>query len=412
MNIFIIVIPAIIISGYVLDIIIEALNLKAINPALPQEFEGYYDSGKYAKSQNYLKDNTRFSFITDTFDLAVILIVIYSGILGAIDSYARSFGYGQIATAIIFAAILLVASKILHLPFSIYDTFVIEERYGFNKTKPKTFFLDTVKGLLLSAILGGVVLAGIVWFFGRFGKNGWVYVWVGLTMFELFVGYIAPVVIMPMFNKFTPIQEGELKDKIIDYAKKQNFKLKGIYKMDGSKRSSKANAFFTGFGRYRRIVLFDTLLEKLAADEILAVLAHEMGHFKKRHIIKGLAISIVHGGFMLFVFSLFLNNKDLISVFGFGEVSIYAGLIAFGILFSPINTLVSIGGHWLSRKFEREADNFTVETIGSASTLIEGLKKLTVDSLGNLTPHPVKVFMDYSHPPILERIKRLRSGLI
>jgi STE24 endopeptidase len=353
--------------------------------------------------------NTKFSLVSDTLDLAIILIVIYSGLFGIIDGFVRNLGYGEIITAIIFAAILLVASKIIHLPFSIYDTFVIEERYGFNKTTPKTFVLDILKGLIISAVLGGAVLAGIVWFFGRFGKSGWVYVWIGLTLFEIFVGYIAPVVIMPLFNKFTPIEEGELKDKITHYAKKQNFKLKGVYKMDGSKRSTKANAFFTGFGRYRRIVLFDTLIEKLGVGEILAVLAHEVGHFKKRHTIKGLLISVLHGGLMLFVFSLFLNNKNLIFAFGFNEVSIYASLIGFGILFSPINTLVSIGGHWLSRKFEYEADNFTVETTGSADGLIEGLKKLTADSLGNLTPHPVKVFTDYSHPPILERINSLKK---
>lgn len=409
MNIFLILIPAIIISGYLLDLTVEILNLKAITPELPKEFTGYYDDAKYTKSQNYLKDNTKFSLIIATFDLAVILIVIYSGLFAVMDGFVRSFGYGQIVTAIIFAAILLVASKLLHLPFAVYDTFVIEERYGFNKTKPKTFVSDLIKGLILSAVLGGVILAGIVWLFEHFGKNAWVYIWLGITLFGLFMSYISPVVIMPLFNKFKPIEEGELKTKINDYAKKQNFKLKGIYTMDGSKRSTKANAFFTGFGKYRRIVLFDTLIKKLFPDEILAVLAHEMGHFKKKHMVKGMIISAIHTGMMLFVFSLFLENKALVSAFGFDEVSIYASLIAFGILFSPVNMLVSVGGNALSRKFEYEADGYVVKTTGCPAWLIEGLKKLTTDGLGSLTPHPLKVFLQYSHPPILERIKNLKK---
>jgi STE24 endopeptidase len=409
MNIYLVLIPTILVFEYALDLTVELLNLKAVGTTLPKEFENHYDGAKYKKSQSYLKENTKFSLIVATLDLVIILAVIYSGLFGIIDDFARSFGHGQIFTAIIFSAILLIASKIIHLPFSIYDTFVIEERYGFNKTTPKTFVLDIIKGLVLSAVLGGVVLAGIIWFFEHFGRNGWIYVWVAVTLFELFVGYVTPVVIMPLFNKFTPLDDGELKTKITGYAKKQNFKLKGIYKMDGSKRSTKANAFFTGFGKYRRIVLLDTLIEKLSTDEILAVLAHEMGHFKKKHIMKGLLISILHGGFMLFVFSLFLGNEKLITAFGFNGISVYAGLIGFGILFSPINMLVSTGGNWLSRKFEYEADRYTVKTIGSAGGLIDGLKKLTVDSLGNLTPHPLKIFLDYSHPPILERIRNLRK---
>jgi STE24 endopeptidase len=408
MNIFLILVPAVLAFGYLLEVITETLNIKAISPELPEEFAGYYDNEKYSKSQNYLKDNTRFGLLVATVDLIVFLILIYGKIFNFADNFARSLGYGEILTGLIFVGVLAIAAKIIHLPFSVYDTFKLEQRYGFNKTTPKTFVLDLIKETVLSFIIGGFVLAGVIWFFENFVQYGWLYIWAAVTIFQLFISFIAPVVIMPLFNKFTPLEECELKTVIEDYATKQKFKLKGIYKIDGSRRSTKANAFFTGFGKFKRIALFDTLIEKLSVGQIVAVLAHEIGHFKQKHVIKGIVVSIIHTGVMLFIFSLFLKNENLTSAFGFENTSVYASLLAFGVLFSPINMAVSVWGKRLSRKHEYEADIFTVKTTGSADDLIEGLKKLTVDSLGNLTPHPLKVVLEYSHPPILERIKSLK----
>ncbi|HUT85720.1 MAG TPA: M48 family metallopeptidase [Elusimicrobiales bacterium] len=409
MNIYAILIPSILLFGYLLELVTETLNVKAASPTLPEEFKEYYDDAKYAKNQSYLKVNTKLSVVISSLDITILLTLIYTGTFNLIDNFLRSFGYGQIITAISFGVVLLVASKIIHLPFSIYDTFVIEQRYGFNRTTPKVFILDLIRGLVLSIILGGAAIAVIIWFFDYFGKSGWLYIWAILTIFGLFLTFIAPVVFMPMFNKFIPLEEGDLRSKIEHYAKEQNFKLKGIYKMDGSKRSTKANAFFTGFGKFKRIVLFDTLIEKLSEEQILAVLAHEMGHFKLKHVIKGMVISVINSGFMLFIFSLFLNNEGLISAFGFENVSIYAGLLAFGILFSPISLITSTFGVYLSRKYEYQADKFTIETRKNSKHLIDGLKKLTADSLSNLTPHPLKVFLEYSHPPILKRIKAMAA---
>jgi len=409
MNVYLIVILTILIGDYVLGLIVEMLNIKALKSELPQEFEGFYDADKYKKSQEYLKDNTYFKLIQAAIITGVVLFLILSGGFNFVDKLAGSFSLSLIPTGLIFIVILFFFFQIIEIPFSIYHTFVIEEKYGFNRTKPKTFILDILKGWLLSIIIGGLLLSLILWLFMKSGNLAWVFCWLGVTIFEFFIIFIAPIVIMPLFNKFTPLEEGELKQTIQTYAQSQDFKLKGLFKMDGSRRSSKSNAFFTGFGKYRRIVLFDTLIKNHSVDELVSVLAHEMGHYKRKHILKMMTISILTNGLMFFILSLFINNPGMFAAFRMDNFSIYASLLFFGFLYAPINMILSLGGNILSRRHEYEADDYAASTYKKPGAFILALKKLSVDNFSNLTPHPLKVFISYSHPPVLARIKALRA---
>ena len=272
MNIYFVIILVILIGSYILDLLIETLNVRHVRTDLPDEFEGYYDDAKYKKSQEYLRENTRFGIISDSIVTPISIAFIIFGGFNIVDQFARDFSLGPILTGLIFAALLMLASQIMHIPFSIYETFVIEERYGFNKTTPKTFILDILKSWLLAALIGGLFLAGILWFFERIGPWAWLYCWIAITIFQIILMFVAPVIIMPLFNKFVPLEEGGLKKAIQDYAGSQRFKMKGVFTMDGSKRSTKTNAFFTGFGNFRRIVLYDTLIEKHTVEELVSVL--------------------------------------------------------------------------------------------------------------------------------------------
>ena len=408
MNPYLLFILAVLLIGYLLNLLVSILEVRSLQPELPAEFADVYDRDKYSKSQQYTRTTTRFSIIQDSFMTALTVIFILEGGFNQIDLLARSFGFGSIGTGLLFTGILLLLTTIIGLPFSIYSTFVIEERFGFNKTTAKTFILDLLKGIVLSAAIGGPLLAAVLWFFQAAGSMAWLYCWLAVTGFTLVLQFLAPVLIMPLFNKFTPLEDGELRQSITDYAREQNFAMKGIYTMDGSKRSTRLNAFFTGFGRFRRIVFFDTLVDKLKPGEIVAVLAHEMGHFKHKHIFKMMAASIIQTGVMFFILSLFLGNKQLFAAFGMEHISIYAGLVFFGFLYAPVSTLLSIFFNLYSRKNEYEADQWAVASTGQTAALISGLKKLSVHNLSNLTPHPFNVFINYSHPPILERIAAIK----
>lgn len=408
MNTYLIIILSIIIVDYILDIVVDMLNVKHVKTDLPKEFEGYYDAEKYKKAQNYLKENTRFGIIVDSIITPITVAFILIGGFNYVDQIAGGFQISPIPTGLVFAGILMIASQILSIPFSIYSTFVIEEKYGFNLTTAKTFILDILKSWFLTAIIGGIIFAVILWFFDRTGTMAWVYCWIVVVIFQIVLTFFAPVVILPLFNKFYPLEDGELKTSIENYAKSQDFRLKGVFKMDASKRSTKSNAFFTGFGKYRRIVLFDTLIKKHTVDELVSILAHEMGHHKKKHILKSIIISIITTGFMFFILSLFINNEGLFQAFKMENTSIYASLFFFAFLYSPINMFISILSNMLSRKHEYEADTYASETYGKFESMISALKKLTVDNLSNLTPHPLKVFLSYSHPPVLKRIQSLK----
>lgn len=393
---------------YLLDLSADLLNLKHLKADLPEEFLGFYDSGKFRTSQEYLKDSTRFEIVTNTISLAALLIVILLGGFNTADKIARGFGLSEIPTGLIFAGILGLTVEVLSLPFSVYHTFGIEKKYGFNKTTVKTYILDFFKALTLGALAGGIVLSGALWIFLSTGRAAWVICWAAMTIFSLLISYIVPVLIMPLFNKFTPLEEGDLKRAVMSYAEGRNFKIKDIYLMDGSRRSTKSNAFFTGFGASKRVVLYDTLLEKLSKEEILAILAHEIGHYKKRDILKMMLLSFLTNGLMFYLLSFFLGKEELFSAFEMEEISLYAGFLFFAFLYSPVSFLFSIMYNNLSRKHEKEADAFTLSTTGSAGPLISALKKLSVNNLSNLTPHPFKVFLEYTHPPVLERIGELK----
>jgi STE24 endopeptidase len=409
MNFWLLVILLILFTSYLLELVVSLLNIRALNPTLPKEFETTFNEQEYKNSQKYTKAGISLSLVESSFStILTVLFLLYGG-FNYIDIWARSFGFGQIATGLMFIGALGLLSFIAHFPFSLYSTFVIEERFGFNRTSLKTFILDIVKGVLLAIILGAPLLALIMWFFINTGDYGWLYCWVGVVAFSIVLQFLAPVLIMPLFNKFSPLENGSLRDKILDYAEQEHFKLQGIFTMDGSKRSSKLNAFFTGFGRFRKIVFYDTLLQKLTESEIVAVLAHEMGHFKLGHIVKMLFASFIQTGIMLYLLSIFLENRELSDAFSMTETSIYSSLVFFGFLYSPINLLVSILFNAFSRKNEFEADNYAAKTTGSPDRLISSLKKLSQANLSNLTPHPLMVFVHYSHPPVLARIEKLRQ---
>jgi STE24 endopeptidase len=408
MNIYLVIILFVIVGNYLLDVVVETVNIRHAKTDLPEEYQGYYDAERYKTAQNYLMENTRFELITHTITTPMMIGFILIGGFNFVDQFARSFGLGPIPTGLIFAWILLLASQMISIPFSIYSTFVIEEKYGFNRTTAKTFILDILKSWLLAVVIGGLVFWIVLWLFEKAGTWAWAYCWVVVVLFQIVLIFLAPVVILPLFNKFYPIEHGELKTAIEDYAKSQNFKMRGVFKMDASKRSTKSNAFFTGFGRFRRIVLFDTLAERHKVDELVSVLAHEMGHYKKRHILKSILILVMTTGLIFFVLSLFINNEGLFSAFKMENTSIYASLFFFAFLYAPINTVVSIFSNTLSRKYEYEADAYAVSTYGKPESMISALKKLTVDNLSNLTPHPLKVFLSYSHPPVLKRIEAIR----
>ena len=409
MNSYLIFILAILLLSYLLEQAVALLNLRSLSPDLPAEFTDVYDAEQYRRSQNYTRVTTGFSQIQATVSLILTLIFILAGGFNLIDGVARSFELSTIPTGLIFFGLLALLSALMNLPFSIYSTFVIEQRFGFNTTTVATFIADLLKAVLLSVLLGGPLLASILWFFEISGPLAWLYCWIASVVFVLVVQFLAPVLIMPLFNKFTPLAEGELKEAITNYAARQNFALQGIYTMDGSKRSTRANAFFTGFGKFRRIVFFDTLMNRLSTGEIVAVLAHEMGHYKLKHILSMMALSILQMGFMFFILSFFLDNPGLFAAFGMENISIYAGLVFFGFLYAPISTLVALGFNAFSRYNEYQADHFAARTGANGENLINGLKKLSVSNLTNLTPHPFNVFLHYSHPPILARIAAIRQ---
>ncbi|MBW2285636.1 MAG: M48 family metallopeptidase, partial [Deltaproteobacteria bacterium] len=311
MNAYLVLILAIMIGGYALDLVVDTLNLRHLKTDLPEEFEGYYPPEKYRQSQLYTKENTRFGIVRDSILTPLTIAFLMLGGFNAVDRIASGFGLGMIPTGLIFAGILLAASQLISLPFSIYDTFVIEEKYGFNRTTWGTFIKDILKSWVLGVLIGGLVLAVVLWIFQKAGPWAWFYCWMAVTLFQVFLMFIAPVVIMPLFNKFEPLADGELKDGIEAYAQSMHFKMKGLFTMDGSRRSTKANAFFTGFGRFRRIVLFDTLISKHTVEELVSILAHEMGHYKKWHIYKTLGMAVATTGLMFFILSLFINNAGL-----------------------------------------------------------------------------------------------------
>ena len=412
MNLYGTLIIATLLATFIVKVVADMLNLGAASPDIPEPFRGVYDPDAYRRSQEYLRANTRYSLVDASFDLLVLLAFWFSGGFNLLDQFVRGWGFGTVLTGVLFTAALMLLQSIVGIPFKIYRTFVLEERFGFNKTTPRVFVADLVKSLGLAVVLGMPVLALIIWFFENGGPLAWLWAWSGVTLFSLLLQYVAPSLIMPMFNKFVPLEDGELRDAITRYAASVRFPLAGIYVIDGSKRSSKANAFFTGFGRNKRIALFDTLIANHTVEELVAVLAHEIGHFRKKHILISMVLSMLNLGMVFFLLSLFMNNRLLFDAFFMQQTSVYASLLFFMLLYSPVEFILSILLQILSRRHEFQADRFAVTTYAGGRALSDALKKLSRSNLSNLTPHPFHVFLNYSHPPVLQRILRIEAEAV
>ncbi len=393
---------------FVIETYLDYLNSKHYKDVIPTELSDVYDREEYVKSQNYKQTNYKFGLLTSTFSFVLTILFLVLGGFEWIDTIARSASDNPIIIALVFFGIIMIGSDIITTPFSYYATFVIEEKFGFNKSSKKLFVLDKLKGWLMMALLGGAILALFIWFFEWAGSNFWIYAWIVVTIFTLMMNLFYSKLIVPLFNKQTPLKDGSLKSKIENYAQSVGFELRNIFVIDGSKRSTKANAYFSGFGKEKRITLYDTLVNDLSEDEVVAVLAHEVGHYKHKHIIFNLVASVLLTGFTLFILSLFINTPEVSLAIGVTQSSFHAALIGFGILYSPISEITGLVMNYMSRKFEYEADDYAKNTFAPIP-LITSLKKLSKNSLSNLTPHSAYVFMYYSHPTLLERIKNLKA---
>ena len=394
------------VTGYLLERYLEHLNAGMWSDTLPDKLKGICDEEEYRKTLRYEKDNKRLSFWSSSFNLAVILIMIIAGGFALIDNFARSISSKIVIVSLLFFGVICFASDIINIPFSWYDTFVIERKHGFNTMTKRIFITDHLKSWFIALVVGIPVLGLITWIYYKTGQKFWLYAWGVITAFSVFMNLFYSELIVPLFNKQTPLEAGTLRSKIESFAKKTGFKLKNIYLIDGSKRSTKANAYFSGFGPKKRIVLYDTLLKELTEEEIVAVLAHEIGHYKKKHVLRSLIFSVFLTGFMLFLFSLVVNSPGLSRALGAETPSFHLGLIVFGILYSPLSLLIGLVSNYISRNNEFEADRFVKENF-DPEILAHALKRLSVRNLSNMVPHPVYVFFHYSHPPLLGRLEKL-----
>ena len=410
MNLIAIIILTALVVDFALNVLADLLNLKRLRSDLPEAFIGFYDTDRYRQSQAYLRINTRFGWVVSAVDLAVILAFWFGRGFPLLDQWVRSLHLGTLLTGLLYIGALVLMKTVLSLPFGIYRTFVIEARFGFNQTDVKTFVTDRIKGLVLAVLLGGPLLAGVLWFLEHAGANAWWICWMTVGLFMLVVQFVAPTWIMPLFNRFAPLEEGELRSAIMRYARSIQFPLENVFVMDGSRRSAKSNAFFTGFGARRRIVLFDTLIDRHTVPELIAVLAHEMGHFKRKHIVKMLVLGLMQMGILFALMSLFISFQGLFDAFYMDEKSVYAGIVFFGMLYAPLDFFMGIYVHARSRSNEFEADRFAVSTTADPGAMADALKKLSANNLSNLFPHPLVVFLQYSHPPVMDRLRALSKG--
>ncbi len=402
------IILIILVVQYLVHQVLEYLNAKRFKSTVPSELTDVFDDAEYKKSQEYKLANYRFGLLSDGFSLILTICFLWFGGFEWVDQITRSITTEIIPMTLLFFGIITLGSALLGIPFSYYKTFVIEEKYGFNKTTKKLFFLDKIKSGTLTAILAGGILSLFILFYQWTGPHFWIYTWIMVGAVILVTNLFYSRLIVPLFNKQTPLDEGSLKKAIENYAQKVGFELKNIFVIDGSKRSTKANAYFSGFGKEKRITLYDTLIHDLNEQEIVAVLAHEVGHYKRKHIIFNLAASLALTGFTLYVLSLFINHPEISRAIGVSTPSFHAGLVGFALLYSPISEITGLAMNYLSRKFEFQADDYAKTTF-SATPLITSLKKLSKNSLSNLTPHPAYVFVHYSHPPLVERIRNLKA---
>ncbi|MDR2911428.1 MAG: M48 family metallopeptidase [Bacteroidales bacterium] len=402
------IIIVILVADFLFEKYLDYLNTTTMRETIPDEVKGIYDSDEYKKQQAYQRENNRFGLISGSFSFVVTMVMFLFFGFAFVNNIVYGFTSNAILSAIFFFGIIMFASDLLSIPFSVYDTFVIENKYGFNKTTPKTFILDTLKGWVISAIIGGGLLALIILVYQKTQEMFWIYAWILISAFSIFMAMFYSNIIVPLFNKQTPLEDGVLRSAIQQFSEKVGFKLDNIFVINGSKRSTKANAYFTGLGAKKRIVLYDTLVNNMETEEIVAVLAHEIGHYKNKHVVQSLLISLLHTGIVLFVFSLLVSNKTLSMALGVEEPNFHIGLVAFGILYSPVSFVLGIFMNILSRGNEYQADAFAAQNY-NADALASALKKLSVKNLSNLTPHPLYVFFHYSHPTLLQRLAHLKN---
>ena len=403
------IILVILTADFVSERILSALNVKSSIKPIPDLLSGIYDQDKYQKQQSYFRANTRFGLLTSTVSFLVIILMIVFGGFGWLDGIVQRWTANPILVSLVFFGILFLANDIISTPFEIYDIFVIEERFGFNKTTPKTFILDKLKGYALTAVLGGGIIALVMWFYQLNPQYFWLIAWACVTSVSLFISLFYSELIVPLFNKQTPLEAGELRDAIEKFSKKAGFELKNIFVIDGSKRSTKANAYFTGFWKKKRIVLYDTLINDLDTAEIVAVLAHEAGHSKYKHTLRNILINLPYTLLVFFLLGLILRSDVLAQALGGKEASFHLNILAFGVLYSPVSMMLGLAMNVLSRKHEYQADGYVKEN-KMGEQLISALKKISSKSLSNLTPHPAYVFVNYSHPTLLQRVEKLTNS--
>ena len=396
------------IFNFLFTTVLEYINDKNWKESIPNDLEGFYDSDKYQKAKNYKIERGKISLLNSSISFVITLLMLFFFGFGLISEYAVSFSDSTIIQSCIFFMIFHLLTTFLGMPFSYYSTFFIEEKYGFNKTTLKIFIVDKIKGLFISSLFIIVLTSLAVVSIEYFSTGFWIWLWIGLSLFMVFLNMFYADLIVPIFNKLTPLENGELRSKIESYSKKVGYSLKNIFVIDGSKRSTKANAFFSGLGPRKTIALYDTLIEKHTDEELVSVLAHEVGHFKKKHILVSMFLTILQLGIMCYLFELCMNMEVIASSLGSSKMNFHIGIIAFSFLYSPIGLITGILMNILSRKNEYEADKFAKDTY-NGNFLELALKKLSVDSLSNLYPHPLYVFVHYSHPPLLKRLARLKD---
>ena len=397
---------AILSFDFILERFLAYLNVRNVSEKLPEALKGLYDEEKYARQQAYFKANSRFGMLTSLISFHVVLFMIIFGGFAFVNSVVGEVTVNPILISLLYFGILLFANDIIGTPFEVYDHFVIEQRFGFNKMTPAVFVGDKLKGWLLMAIIGGGLLALINWIYLLTPDYFWLWAWLAMAVFSIFMNMFYSNLIVPLFNKQKPLEEGELRTAIEAFAQKAGFKLTNIFVMDGSKRSTKANAYFSGLGPKKRVVLFDTLIEELTTEEIVAVLAHEIGHYKKKHTLTMLFIALLNSLVMLSLLGLFLGNDSLAQALEVENHAFHINILAFGLLYAPISLVLGVLANLLSRKNEYQADAFAAQ-YGYADALIEALKKISVKALSNLQPHPWYVFFHYSHPTLLQRMEAL-----
>lgn len=396
----------ILVLNFIFDKWLDYLNFQHFTDKIPNELKDVYDEEQYLKSQHYKKETYHFSLLISLISFFTMMVFLFFDGFAHVDKIARNITTNETLISLLFFGILSIGITFLTTPISYYKTFVIEEKFGFNKTTKKLFFIDKIKGILLSTLIGGIILYIIILFYNQFGINFWIFALIVITVFSVFLNMFYSTLIVPLFNKQTPLEEGNLKKSLEAFVKKAGFKLDQLFVIDGSKRSTRANAYFAGFGPKKRVVLYDTLINDLETEEIVAVLAHEIGHYKHKHIIYNFIVGTLITAITLFLLSIFINNELLAQALGISNPNFHIGLIAFGLLYTPISEITGLINNIISRKFEYQADNFA-KKYGLGIALINGLKKLSKNNLSNLTPHSWYVFYHYSHPTLLQRYKNL-----